>query len=168
MKKKCAKCNRKKNLNDFGIAKARKDGRQPYCKQCRKEYAVANIDKAAKYHRKHRKKVSYKKWYSNYVEKNRDKIRSRSREYDRKIKLQVFDAYGGPICACCGEKEISFLVIDHINGGGTQHRKSLPSVSGKAVYLWLRKNNFPEGYRVLCQNCNWGVYVNGGVCPHKK
>ncbi len=25
----------------------------------------------------------------------------------------------------------------------------------------------PEGFQVLCWNCNLGKYYNGGVCPHR-
>jgi len=34
-------------------------------------------------------------------------------------------------------------------------------------YRWLKQNNFPEGFRVLCINCNFslGIY---GYCPHEK
>jgi hypothetical protein len=33
--------------------------------------------------------------------------------------------------------------------------------------LWLKRNNFPSGYRVLCMNCNHGRKRNGGICPHE-
>ena len=77
-----------------------------------------------------------------------------------------------PFCACCGEKEIKFLSLDHINGGGTKHRQQLQKnrikpAGGSVVYGWIIKNNFPEGYQILCHNCNQakGFY---GVCPHKR
>jgi hypothetical protein len=71
---------------------------------------------------------------------------------------------GDPKCSCCGERTPEFLVIDHINGGGTQHRKEVPA---NKFYRWLRDNNWPEGYRVLCHNCNssYGYY---GYCPHQQ
>jgi hypothetical protein len=31
----------------------------------------------------------------------------------------------------------------------------------------LRKNGFPEGFQVLCANCNIGRHINGGICPHE-
>ena len=34
-------------------------------------------------------------------------------------------------------------------------------------YLWLKRNNFPPGYQVLCWNCNCGRSINNGICPHK-
>ena len=57
-----------------------------------------------------------------------------------------------------------FLAIDHINGGGNKHRKELKN---DKLPGWLAKNNFPEGFRILCHNCNMalGFY---GFCPHQK
>ena len=77
----------------------------------------------------------------------------------------MFNAYGGYVCACCGEKNPGFLTLDHTKGGGRQHRKQLGG--GDKVWAWLRRNGFPPGYRVLCYNCNVGRAANGGVCPHE-
>ena len=40
-------------------------------------------------------------------------------------------------------------------------------VGGTKFYRWLKRNNFPEGFQVLCFNCNCGKEINKGVCPHK-
>lgn len=80
---------------------------------------------------------------------------------------QVFEAYGGYKCNCCGETEPLFLSIDHIDNNGATERKSGQYCgSGTGFYQWLRKNKFPPGYQVLCMNCNTGKHKNGGVCPH--
>jgi len=76
----------------------------------------------------------------------------------------VMAHYGGR-CACCGEDRLQFLTIDHINGGGTKHRKEIGH-GGHAVYRWLIRNDFPPDFQVLCFNCNDGRQVNGGICPH--
>ena len=80
-----------------------------------------------------------------------------------KLKDEVFAAYGGRMCVCCGETIREFLTIDHINNDGAKHRKEINT----PLYTWLRKNNYPEGFQVLCWNCNSGKRINGGVCPHK-
>lgn len=80
------------------------------------------------------------------------------------LKEKIFRAYGGYVCACCGEKEKAFLTIDHINNDGAAHRREV----GSALYKWLEMNEFPEAFQVLCMNCQWGKRVNGGVCPHKQ
>jgi hypothetical protein len=60
--------------------------------------------------------------------------------------------------------EPDFLQIDHVNNDGKQHRK----VIGQGrTYFWLKKNNFPSDFQVLCANCNFakGHY---GTCPHTR
>lgn len=80
-------------------------------------------------------------------------------DYRSQIKLAAFDAYGGPVCSECGEDDVSILEIDHINGGGTRHRKELGMTGGYQFYLWLRNENYPDGYRVLCPTCNKRAHV---------
>ena len=88
-----------------------------------------------------------------------------ARRFWKRLKEQVFDSYGGRFCRCCGEKEMKFLTIDHINGGGCRHLKELAR-SGTTLYNWLKKNKFPDGFRVLCFNCNSGRKL--GPCPHEE
>lgn len=86
------------------------------------------------------------------------------------LRYDVFSHYckGEPRCECCGENIIEFLSIDHINNNGAEERKRLGwRGRGKAFYYWLVKNNYPEGYQVLCCNCNHGKWINKGICPHK-
>jgi len=98
----------------------------------------------------------------------------RQKESDKTKRAQavcrgeVFAAYGGYRCNCCGETEPMFLSIDHIDNNGAQERKSgLYAGSGYGFYRWLRKSGFPPGYQVLCMNCQIGKHKNGGVCPHQ-
>lgn len=88
-----------------------------------------------------------------------------ARAFNRKRKQQALDAYGR-ICQCCGEDNIEFLTIDHIDGGGSAHRR-ITGGGGSRTYNWLRCNGYPAGYQVLCMNCNMakGAY---GYCPHQK
>ena len=39
--------------------------------------------------------------------------------------------------------------------------------SGK-FYAWLKRNNYPSGFQILCMNCQWGKLRNNGVCPHQE
>lgn len=91
--------------------------------------------------------------------------RFKKNNQDRKMK--VFEHYGGrpPKCACCGEKTVQFLSIDHINGGGNRHRKEIGV--GKSMYPWIVRNGFPEGFQILCFNCNMAKGFFGS-CPHLK
>lgn len=90
------------------------------------------------------------------------------RNYNR-CREQVFAAYGGWKCACCGETEKLFLSIDHVENNGAEERRSgVYKSCGTGFYQWLRKQNFPPGYQVLCMNCQVGKHKNGGVCPHNQ
>ena len=86
-----------------------------------------------------------------------------------KSKLDAIGFYsGGTVkCACCGESILQFLTIDHIKGGGDKHRATIKGLAGVNFYKWLRKQGYPEGYQVLCYNCNCGK-GRGEICPHKK
>jgi hypothetical protein len=85
--------------------------------------------------------------------------------YRWKLKIDTIKHYGGK-CECCNEKEILFLTIDHINGGGNKHRKEIGS--GFQIYRWLKQQKYPKDFRVLCFNCNCGRQLNNGICPHHK
>jgi hypothetical protein len=99
-------------------------------------------------------------WYadSNYKQRHAD-IRAEE-------KTIVFNHYENK-CNCCDENILCFLAIDHIDGGSNEHRKNIGK-AGSGFYKWLITNNFPEGFQVLCHNCNMGKHLNGGVCPHKE
>lgn len=94
--------------------------------------------------------------------KTKTKNKHYQRDYQRKAREMVIKYYGG-VCECCKEKHIQFLAIDHIHGGGRKHRK----IVGTNICLWIIKNNFPDGFRVLCHNCNMSIGF-WGICPHKK
>lgn len=128
-----------------------------YCRTCHA------VDVRARYHQDpERARAIAKK--SNV--KNADKVAARNRSARREWRTKVLQHYGGenPQCACCGEGADEFLSIDHTNGGGNKHRREV-GVVGSAFYRWLIENNFPDGFRVLCHNCNFakGHY---GYCPH--
>lgn len=93
---------------------------------------------------------------------------AKTRRLSAVVKEQVFSAYGGYRCNCCGETEPSFLSIDHVRNDGAQMRRDkLHGRSGTAFYVWLRRTGFPEGFQVLCMNCQFGKHKNGGICPHQ-
>lgn len=97
---------------------------------------------------------------------HRQRHNTLGRIHRNKLKVAAYAAYGGFICACCGETHELFLSLDHVNNDGAQARQSLHPISGGALYAWLKHNNYPEGFQVLCMNCNCGKARNGGVCPH--
>lgn len=154
----------------------------------RREYERAHYKAHAEEMRAKRRKYPQR-----ITEKRRDWLRKHSeelkeyhRDYDRqwrpthrenqmiarkksatKLRFTVLQHYGLQ-CACCGESHYEFLAIDHINGNGRQHRKSIDKgLSSGQFYRWLIKNNFPKEFQTLCHNCNLakGFY---GQCPHQR
>jgi hypothetical protein len=146
-------------------------GPQKYCNDCRPEARYAyNKNWRTKYPERRRfldkraiaknpeyysalKKYSYYNW--------REKLRS-----------TVFGHYsnGSFKCACCGESEQDFLVIDHINGKGNEHRRATfgkINAGGKTMHRWLVKQGFPPGFQLLCANCNTSRGKHG-ECIHKR
>jgi hypothetical protein len=98
---------------------------------------------------------------------NREYILARSKKYELSNKIKIIKEYGGK-CICCGENELEFLTIDHINNNGAEERKITKQGTGGKLYRWLIKNNFPkDNYQLLCYNCNCakGFF---GYCPHNK
>lgn len=88
----------------------------------------------------------------------------RARSYRDSLKADVICGYGG-ICKCCGEAEPQFLTIDHIHGGGSAHKKAVGG--SQQIYSYLRANGYPDGYQLLCFNCN-GSKGLFGICPHER
>jgi hypothetical protein len=82
-----------------------------------------------------------------------------------------------PCCRCCGENfHIDFLDIDHI--AGRKQMDSIPELVAigyssklKNMFLlnWIIENNFPDGFQILCKNCNMGkgMKKNNNECPMK-
>ena len=108
-------------------------------------------------------------WHREYARQFKKKNPDYVKEWNQRIKVEVFSHYskGKPECACCKEKELGFLCIDHINGDGAKHRREIKK-GGVGMWRWLRENGYPSGFQVLCFNCNFykGHYTNK-VCPHK-
>lgn len=89
--------------------------------------------------------------------------KSKIRHAAKKLKaLQHYSQSEIPFCACCKIENLEFLTFDHINGGGSQHRKTV-----KDMAWWLNREKFPPGFRVLCLNCN-GAMGFYGYCPHQR
>jgi len=107
-------------------------------------------------------KLTYMRTY--YI-KNRERLITNVHKYRKLMKRSVIKHYGGK-CACCGEDILKFLAIDHIEGNGNKHRREINLKSGSSFYTWLKRNGFPEGFQILCHNCNVGRQWNGGICPH--
>ena len=77
--KTCSKCREIKPFSDYGKNRAKKDGLQSRCKDCRKEYSANNRDKIAEYNKEYRANNSNKiKEY-----RGKPEVKERSREWQR-------------------------------------------------------------------------------------
>lgn len=140
----CNECRKTHPISMFYNDKSRKDGLYPYCKPCDKKRCLT--------------------FYNNSPAR-RAKVSARTKELQKYRKQAAVKYYGGK-CACCGELESVFLTIDHINNDGAEHRRQTNGAA-RNIYRWLEANDYPEGFQVLCMNCNFGKHMNGGTCPHK-
>lgn len=150
--KRCSACEQYKPLTTFHNDKQRWDGKFPRCYEC--EAGRRRTDAYL---------ANRKRYKSKPATREKERIAARARTANR--KRRVIDHYGGK-CACCGERSIEFLSLDHIDGGGSKHRKTLGAKFGSSMYVWAEQQGYPIMFRVLCMNCNWarGQY---GYCPHE-
>ena len=135
-----------------------------------KEYYQKNKDVILERERrrKEKNKEHLKITRKHYYQTHKDEYLVRGAQYRQRLKVEVFSYYSnGTIeCRCCGENKIEFLTINHIFGNGREHRRKLGR-GGTTLYRWLRKNDFPNGFEVLCYNCNCAL-GHCGYCPHDK
>jgi len=143
--KRCTVCGQEKPISEFYITRPRKDGTMSYradCKECVKKRS--------------------KKWVITHPRKRR----KTAIEYYRRTRLEALLHYSNDSlkCACCGEDHLEFLTIDHINGNGAEHRREIGKT--REMFQWLKSNDYPPGFQVLCFNCNCAKGSNG-TCPHE-
>ena len=139
----CSKCEADKEETEFHTRKDRLRGRHSQCKECRSNKDLPWNDKQYKY--------------------------AITQKSNRKLRRDVLEHYSNGLlkCGCCGESQYRFLTLDHVGGGGGVHRRSLKTGAG-GVYRDIRQRDYPEGFQVLCYNCNCGRAHNNGVCPHEE
>ncbi len=117
-------------------------------------------------------KAKFKKKYQG----NKSEILAKSKVVREDLKKEVFSEYSKrhsksktPCCRCCGENfDIDFLSVDHIDGR-THLAKDEKHLRANLLNVWLKKNNFPDGFQILCHNCNFakGMKKNNNKCPHE-
>ena len=119
------------------------------------------------------------------------KEREGTPEYHLKVKnvrddrrLKMLEIYSKrlsnsniPCCNCCEENfHVDFLAIDHIAGKRQmdsepelKRLKYTSKLKGNRLVDWIIKNNFPDGFQILCHNCNFakGLRDRNNICPHK-
>lgn len=113
---------------------------------------------------KKRERTEYfRRWYA----ANKEKHLANVRLAHKKLREEVFSHYG-KACSCCREAILDFLCIDHIDGGGNEHRRSVVGGrGGSRFYAWLKRQGYPAGFQTLCHNCNFSRTYRQGRCVHK-
>ncbi len=106
------------------------------------------------------------RWLDAHPEQTRVLQRRGQKTYREKLRRELLLAYGGA-CVCCGEADAAFLNIDHIGGQVPEREYAGHKLQGHGLYQYLRRENWPPGYRVLCSNCNQAVRW-GRICPHQR
>ena len=110
-------------------------------------------------------------WLKEFQEKEKELSTKRenvmAREKWQNNKKEVFEHYskGNAKCVCCGFDNIVALTIDHIEGRkNAKHRKT---DSGRLLYYWIKRNDYPKDFQVLCVMCNTAK-GSKPKCPHQK
>lgn len=162
LNKTCTKCGRELPATEdyFYVDKRSKRGLTTACKSCIgisvKNWRSNNKDKVSQYMKEYNKSYK-KKYHSNHVGEEKAYKVVYHKIHNGNLKQTILSRYGGQ-CAICGVTDPAFLNIDHIDGRGGEHRRSI-GVSGAAFYEWLINNDFPPGFQVLCWNHNWLKYL---------
>ena len=163
-----------KPLDAFEAVNLVRGWRRWECRECVKRRTKLWADES-----RERLRAHAQQWYAAHREEIKSKVKRWAKDNpDRRrhnvlahyyrLQYSALQAYGGPKCACCGETEPLFLTIDHVRSDGAAHRRAIGSLGGARFYKWLRDREWPEGFQVLCMNCNHGRHRNKGICPHKE
>ena len=101
--------------------------------------------------------------YVAFYARHKDEVLSKNRAYRRGVKERIFAALGDA-CSLCGFSNLFALQIDHINGGGYKHRKSI-GITNYYNDILKRIQNGSTEFRILCANCN---QIQAVLLGHKK
>jgi hypothetical protein len=128
-------------------------------------------------------KEKIKKYQKEYRENNKIKIKEDKRRYQesesykkyqkgfrKKLKTEALTLLGGCKCVICGETNLDYLTIDHIDGTG--HLDNKNGFFGNILYGALINGSYPKerisNLRVLCFNHNCSLQRNYLDLPYEK
>ena len=150
----CKDCRKRyyKDSNQYLKAREKYRADPEKAKEKARQYRLAHPDRAKEYRDRR-------------YNEHRQECLQESANTRQRYRDEAFVAYGGYICACCGETIRQFLTIDHMDGTPKEARNK--QRSGWLFYQQLKSQGYPPGYQVLCYNCNCGRARNNGICPHK-
>ena len=154
----CKNCNQVKNVEEFNRFSQRIDGRHYLCKICYRQY---------------HKQARITQFSSMPLEELKARHKNNSIQVKRRnaqIKVAVLSHYSKGYLQCANPynrhtapiTDIDILTLDHINGGGS--RNQAIRYINKRLYARIRKENYPEGYQVLCCNCQSQKRIRNKEC----
>lgn len=158
--KKCTTCKTEKPLEDFYKDKNQKDGREIYCKECRKRARIVNYDIRQQYYLNNKdsilqkKKQDYIKNKKAYLDKNKkyynnntNTIHNWYQEYRLKRFFNItLDEYNSilqkqnMVCAICKQPETSKYKTGTVKKLSVDHDHNTGKIRG-----------------LLCNKCNRGL-----------
>ena len=157
----------------------KKNRERPEVKLKLKEYAQRpEVKEMHKKYRESPRGQAKKREYN-----SRPETKAKIKQLRDNLKFEIHSYYSKlhsnsdiPCCNCCGETITAFLAIDHI--AGKKQMNSEPELvklgyssklEGGHLQSWIKKNNFPKGFQILCHNCNFakGIPGNKNKCPHE-
>jgi len=133
----CFKCKMELPISRFSKNKYRKDGLQTGCKICMYKYG--------------------RDWLARNYEHVRQMSNTgqNSRRQKRRLEILSYYSNGELKCSMCGYDNPASLEINHLDGDGRKHHKK---INGDIV-RYIRENNNPDEFNVLCGNCNWKEFL---------
>jgi hypothetical protein len=109
-KKHCPKCGLDKHITEFSVDNRRKDGHQPYCKACNKQYRTDNQEtlsvQKAQYYQDNQAELLVKQavYRIEHPEETKAAVRLSNKGMSREEYERKFAEQGG-VCAACGQPE---------------------------------------------------------------
>jgi len=175
---------RKYYASPEGYAKIKEYSARPEVKVRRKEYELKPETKATR--KKYRARPETKAKMKEYASRPEVKAKNNKSAKEKKdiVKMEVYLHYSKihsnsdiPCCRCCGlNSHIEFLSLDHI--AGRKQMDSEPEFVKKGytskfkihqLLPWIKRNNFPIGFQILCLNCNFAKgHSKDNKCPHER
>ena len=168
---KCRVCGEEKSTDRFFCISPVKGWYRRECKDCVSARHKREADAS---------RIALREYNRKYYRANKKKLDKRSRDWNKanperrqqtylsyyyRLQFEAIMKYGGYKCRWCGIDEPLVLALDHIENNGREHRRQIGSLGGHVLYKWLKDNNYPPGFQVLCMNCNHAKYRNKGILP---
>lgn len=127
-----------------------RDKQNEYYQENKEEMLAKQKVRSKKYYENNREEILKRTRFriENNVNGIRDRKLRQARERWKRYRGIMFHALGGAMCAC-GFSDERALEIDHINGGGKEHRKNLSNSAYKDYVV-----SHTEEFQVLCSNCH--------------